>query len=464
MTTCTSRAAWVNLLRRLHFYIGLFVGPFIFIAALSGTLYVATPQLENALYHDALYGTVTGEHQPLAEQIAVAERVTGGTLRLHAVRPGLINGETTRVMFADPQLGVSENRAIFIDPVTLAVKGDMTVYGTSGILPLRQTIDYLHRSLLLGDVGRLYSELAASWMWIAALGGIALWWFTRPKRRINNRVQNSRRLHVSLGWVLLAGMLLFSATGLTWSQWAGGNVDKMRAALGWMTPQVNTQLHGAAQPADPHAEHHAHHEHHEGMTMPMAEGDADSVQYDEVLQVARQTGINASRLEIRPPRSADQAWTVTEIDRAWPTQVDAVAIDGHTMTAIDQTRFADFPLMAKLTRWGVDFHMGVLFGLPNQLVLILFGGALCVSIVVGYRLWWIRRPAQGSVSPVQTLVQSWLALGRGGRVITLILALLIGLALPVLGISLLLFIAVDIVRWRRASAAPLQPEQESGRL
>lgn len=46
----------------------------------------------------------------------------------------------------------------------------MTVYGTSGILPLRQWIDYAHRSLLLGDSGRLYSELAASRMWVAALG------------------------------------------------------------------------------------------------------------------------------------------------------------------------------------------------------------------------------------------------------------------------------------------------------
>lgn len=88
----------------------------------------------------------------------------------------------------------------------------MTVYGTSGILPLRQWIDYAHKSLLLGDSGRLYSELAASWMWVAALGGIVLWAMTRPRRRINNRMQNSRRLHVSLGWGLLAGMLLFSAT------------------------------------------------------------------------------------------------------------------------------------------------------------------------------------------------------------------------------------------------------------
>ncbi len=111
MTTCTSRAAWLNLLRRLHFYIGLFIGPFIFVAALTGTLYVATPQLENWLYHDALHG--------LAEDSAAAQRPDcggrrsdQGNLRLLAVRPAPALGETTRIMFADPGLGESESRAI----------------------------------------------------------------------------------------------------------------------------------------------------------------------------------------------------------------------------------------------------------------------------------------------------------------------------------------------------------------
>ncbi|MGP3592966.1 PepSY-associated TM helix domain-containing protein [Vagococcus sp. WN89Y] len=439
MTTCTPRAAWLNLLRRLHFSIGLFVGPFIFIAALSGTLYVATPQLENALYHDALYGVSDGARQPLAQQIAVAQQATGGQLCIHAIRPGLTDNETTRVMFADPALGVSENRALFIDPRTLQVKGDMTVYGTSGILPLRQWIDYFHRSLLLGDIGRLYSELAASWMWVAVLGGIALWFYTRPKRRIHNQTQNTRRLHAALGWSLLAGMLLFSATGLTWSQWAGGNVDRLRTAFGWMTPQVNTQLHGTAPAADPHAEHHIHHEYMPEMTTVPAD-------YDEVLQSAQRAGISAVKLEIRPPRSQDKAWTVTEIDRRWPTQVDAVAIDASTMTVVDRTRFSDFPLMAKLTRWGVDFHMGVLFGVVNQLLLIAFGVALCVMIILGYRLWWLRRPAVNSFS---TLMKCWLSLPFSGRAITLLAALLLGLALPVMGGSLLLFVLVDTLRWKR---------------
>ena len=450
MTTCTPRAAWGNLLRRLHFYVGLFVGPFIFFAAMTGTLYVATPQLENALYRHALHTNSVGELQPLAEQIAVAEKTVGSDLRLHAVRPGLAEGETTRVMFADPSLGPSEHRAIFVDPISLAVLGDMTVYGTSGILPLRQTIDYLHTSLMLGDVGRLYSELAASWMWVAALGGIALWFYTRPKRRINNSFQNRRRVHVALGWTLLGGMLLFSATGLTWSQWAGGNVDKLRAEMNWLTPQVNTMLSGTPMVMDEHAEHRGH---HGGMIVP--EMAMDLTQFDGVLSAAQKAGIDANKLEIRPASTSDRAWTVTEIDRRWPTQVDAVAVDPNTMQVMDRTRFENFPLMAKLTRWGVDFHMGILFGLVNQLLLVAFGLALCVLIIWGYRMWWMRRPARSAANPVQTLCQSWLALSFWGRVVTIVVSALLGLALPVMGVSLVLFIFVDWLRWRAASGVSL---------
>lgn len=74
MTTCTPRAAWGNLLRRLHFYIGLFVGPFIFFAALTGTLYVATPQLENALYHYALHTDAVGERSLLLNKLPWQKR------------------------------------------------------------------------------------------------------------------------------------------------------------------------------------------------------------------------------------------------------------------------------------------------------------------------------------------------------------------------------------------------------
>lgn len=116
--------------------------------------------------------------------------------------------------------------------------------------------------------------------------------------------------------------------------------------------------------------------------------------FDTVLAKAHAEGIDAARVEIRPSSAPDKAWTVTEIDRRWPTQVDAVAIDAATLAVVDKVVFAQYPLAAKLTRWGIDAHMGVLFGLANQLVLIVFATGLVVLVVMGYLMWWRRRPTR----------------------------------------------------------------------
>ena len=42
-------------------------------------------------------------------------------------------------------------------------------------MPLRAWFDELHRTLHLGAIGRNYSELAASWLWVISLGGLVLW-------------------------------------------------------------------------------------------------------------------------------------------------------------------------------------------------------------------------------------------------------------------------------------------------
>ncbi|MFX5510231.1 PepSY-associated TM helix domain-containing protein, partial [Acinetobacter baumannii] len=87
----------------------------------------------------------------------------------------------------------------------------------------------------------------------------------------------------------------------------------------------------------------------------------DPARFDMVQQIARAGGIDSAEIEIRPPRAAQQAWVVREVDRSWPTQVDTVAIDADRMAITSRADFADFPLIAKLIRWGVDAHMGVLF-------------------------------------------------------------------------------------------------------
>ncbi|SQI43314.1 Uncharacterized iron-regulated membrane protein [Leminorella richardii] len=457
MTHTQPPSALLDLIRRLHFYIGLFVAPFIFIAALTGTLYVLTPQLESWIYAEALEVEPQGEANPLSDQIASAREYAGQSARIYAVRPAPEATDTTRVQFTAPTLGESESRAIFIDPYTLAVKGDMAVYGTSGILPLRTAIDRLHRDLLLGSVGRNYSELAASWLWIAALGGLLLWWTSRPRRKVRQvkgASAKTRHRHVVTGITLSLGLLFFSATGLTWSQWAGSNIDSLRMQLGWLTPQVNVTLAKMPQTA-PHAEH-AHH----SMTGNSAtkEGNAPDADWDSVLASARSAGLGAAKLEVRQPKNDRSAWTVTEIDRSWPTRVDAVSIHPDGFTLVDRVKFKDFPLIAKLTRWGVDAHMGVLFGLANQLLLAAFGTGLCALIVFGYRMWWLRRPRMQDSAPSRTLLSAWWRLPRYQKVLSPIAAAALGYALPAMGISLLAFLLVDLARWK------MRDEQTSSSL
>ena len=437
-------ASLTAFLLRLHFYIGLFIGPFILVATLSGVLYVLTPQLESQLYAEQLFTDSIGPTRPLAEQIAVARASLNGDATLTAVRPAPAPGSNSRVLFSQPELNDGESLAVFVDPVSLEIKGQLVSYGSSGILPLRIALDYLHRHLMLGEAGRLYSELAASWLWIAALSGVLLWWRSRranrgPRRRL-------RRWHSLIGLWIMAGLLFFSATGLTWSKWAGGNIDTLRSRLNWVTPSVSLQLTGPAVAVDEHAGHHGHPAQPAPMPIPI-----NPALFDPVLTTARAAGIDAGLLEIRPAQQTGTAWLVREVDRSWPTQVDSVAVDPQQMRVTSRADFAQFPLVAKLIRWGIDAHMGVLFGLANQLLLAAFGLGLLVMILLGYRMWWRRRPAPGAL----LLSQAWRRLNPASRIVTLVLALTLGLSLPVMGASLLVFLLVDTLRYRLAASTRL---------
>ena len=184
-------------LLRLHFYAGVFVGPFLLVAALSGGLYAIAPTMEQFVYRSYLHTNSTGDALAVSDQVRAAE-AQRPDLTVTAVRPAVEPGETTRVMFDDPTLGDSERHAVFIDPVTATSRGELTVYGSSGALPLRTWIDQLHRSLHLGEPGRIYSELAASWLWLIAVAGVLLWW-NRFRRRSERDGAKSRLLTIDPG-------------------------------------------------------------------------------------------------------------------------------------------------------------------------------------------------------------------------------------------------------------------------
>ncbi|GAB4588295.1 PepSY-associated TM helix domain-containing protein [Nocardia sp. IFM 10818] len=447
--------AFQALMLRLHFYAGVFVAPFILIAAVTGALYAVSPTLENIVDRGLLHTDSTGAARPLSEQIAAATALRPD-LPLNAVAPGQNPGDTTRVIFSDSSLGESERRAVFVDPVTAQPVGESVVYGSSGQLPARTWIDKLHRDLHLGDIGRYYSEFAASWLWVIALAGLVLWfrrvrarrekrsagWLLRPDRsRPRARTLN---WHAVVGVWILPVILLLSATGMTWSKYAGENVAELRKAMSWTTPSVSAKLPGATGPAPATGEHAGH----GGAAAPAAAPDAANagVRVDTVYAVARANGLEGP-LEITIPAKDGVAFVAKELRRPYVYTQDAIAVNGQTGVVTDILRFSDWPLMAKATNLGIGLHMGVTFGLINQLVLLAVMIGLITVIVRGYLMWWRRRPTKdagritvGGKAPRRALAQTPLYL-----IVPLALAaVVVGWFAPMIGIPLSVFLIVDI--------------------
>jgi uncharacterized iron-regulated membrane protein len=453
-----------QLLLRLHFLAGLFVGPFILVAALSGAAYALGPTVERVVYADVLTAPSTADPLPLADQVRAAQAyvdVHHPEDTLTAVRPAPQPGATTRVLYAEDGLLESQSRAVFIDPGTTEVRGDELVYGTSGSLPYRTWLSTFHRSLMLGDVGRLYSETAASWLGVVALAGLGLWVVRFRSSRTRKdllrpapRTTGYRRTfswHASTGVWLLLGAVFLSATGITWSQFGGANVSALRSAWGWSTPTLDRTLGGGGAATGGGGEHAGH---HGGAGAPAgASATVRPEQFDTVLAAAQRVNVDTGEVEITPPTTGDQAWSVAEIKRSWPTRVDSVAIDPRDMTTVSRTDFASYSIPAKAARWGIDTHSGTMWGLPNQVLLFVTALGIAAMVVIGYAMWWQRRPTGARVGRAP----AGGALARApwwGTTAVVAVALGLSVLLPALGVTLLAFVVVDalIVTFRRPAA------------
>ncbi|GGW31255.1 hypothetical protein GCM10010381_14790 [Streptomyces xantholiticus] len=256
-----------------------------------------------------------------------------------------------------------------------------------------------------------------------------------PERGAKGR-RRTLSLHGSVGLWAVTGLVLLSATGLTWSRYAGENIGALQDQLGGATPALSAALEAGGGGDGGHEGHGSGHG---------AAHQGPDVGIDEAVAPARASGIEG-RIAVTLPADG-KGYIVKETDTQYPVHLDSVALDPGDGRVIDELRFDDYPLLAKLTRFGIDGHMGVLFGLPNQLALAALMVALILLVVWGYRMWWLRRPTKerrlGAGRPVPR--GTWRKLP-----VTVLLPLaaataLVGWLVPLLGISLLVFLAFDIV-------------------
>ncbi|HVW43968.1 MAG TPA: PepSY domain-containing protein [Amycolatopsis sp.] len=408
--------------RRVHFLAGIVVAPFLTVLCLTGLVYVFSPQVHDSLYRSALHVSRIGTAQrPLSQQVQAAL-----TAHPEAVLKSVITApapdRTTRVVLSVP--GATTDRTVFVDPYTGYLDGELST--VENRLPANTWLRQLHSNLQLGEPGRLYAELAASWLPLIVLGGLALWLArTRRKRRLREVLlpvtegkkgwQRLRAVHGAAGLWLTAGLLVAAVTGLAMSQFAGGRADSALDPIHLRAPVL------AAKP------------------VPVPAGVAP-IGIDQVVAVAKSAGLSRE-LSVVAPAGPGAPFTVTEITEGLPIHRAAVAIDPYTAAVTERLGWGDYSLAAKLSALGTEFHTGSLFGLANQILLAVIALATLVLLALGYRMWWIHNPYRGRWATLPRPL--WRQLSHPAGIVVLLAVAALAWVLPVFGASLLVFLAVD---------------------
>ena len=445
------RAVW-----RWHFYAGLYVIPFFIMLALSGMAMLWLAFVDG---RDGEHTAVVAQEAPLAisaQAEAALNAFPDGTLAQYIAPRRDDLAAIFRVDTAEgPMMAV-------INPYTAELLESF---------PRRSgwydTMDNLHGTLLLGVTGDRMIEIAASLGIVLLVTGLYLWW-PRNGQGLRALVPSWGRggrsgwksLHGSVATWISVVLLFFLISGLSWAgvwgekmvqAWSSFPEGKYSGvpisdvthaeALNGGTKEVPWALEQTLMPAsDPHANHGANAAATTGGEAEAGTGAGPLPDIDRVNAFARSAGFDG-RYQLNLPKGETGVWTLSRdsmsTDSVNPTSDRILHLDRYSGEVLADVRYADYSLMGKAMAVGIALHMGTL-GLWSVLANTLFCLAVLFVCVSGVVMWWKRRPAglRGlAAPPPPPALPHW-----PGAVA---IALVLGLAFPMAGITLAAVLLVD---------------------
>jgi uncharacterized iron-regulated membrane protein len=445
----STRTGVYSAIWRWHFYAGLLTLPILVLLAVTGGLYLFKDEITNVVYA-RLVEVEPGPAAPLPASriVAAATAAVGG--RATAYLPPVASGRSARVYV---ESGSGAARDVFVDPNSGVVLGDLS-RGDYGNLPLMHFVRYLHSLELVGWPGNRLIEIVAGWTLILVVTGVYLWWprgqsggVLRVRRAAGPRAF-WRDLHAVTG--IIAGSVVFflALTGMPWSGFWGEHFKDAVNAGGLGYPdgywfpvaESSVPLSDIVTPA-PWALTNAP----VPESMPPAGADTQAIGVDRAVATLTALGMSPGYTLAFPTGPAGVYSASVVPDRIAGARV--IHLDQYSGAALFDARYADLGAVARLVELGTSLHTGQQLGRANQFVMLAACLAILVMCVAAASMWWKRRP-QGSLG-APPLPENW----RTPRTILLI-AIGFGVLLPLVGLSLLVALVVDVTVMRRLAARP----------
>jgi uncharacterized iron-regulated membrane protein len=437
----TTDARRRSLFLRIHFWAALIATPFALVAALTGIVYIFTPQIEAALYGHLDHVAARGPMRALDEVVAAANAAAPAGMRLQSVQPPAASNDSVKLLYA-PAEAVSEHAGhagmaapkrprfgppgdgvvVHVDPYSLSVLGTLAVKDRFNAWAKR-----LHSRLLQGSGWRWMIELAASWLMVMLVTGVALWWPRAGQRGLPQAGARGRKAwrqwHSFLGVALGLISAVILTTGLTWSEQAGKQIRVLRDLSG----------QGPA-PAPGHL-----------MSAP-AQG-VPALGWQGAWDAARREA-PAVAMQLTAPTMPHGVWRATAIDRSLPLRRFDLALDAFSGARLYYAGWDGDTAFGKATNVGIPFHRGE-FGWWNQALLLVFGLGIVFSIVSGWVMFFKRRKRGVAWLP-PLLPGAW----RAASPVAWLTALGMCALMPLLAASAALPVVVELVLARGGRRMP----------
>ncbi|MBV4539333.1 PepSY-associated TM helix domain-containing protein [Pseudomonas urmiensis] len=444
------RISFYNLAWRWHFYAGLFVAPFMILLAITGIIYLFKPQLDPLMYRELMV-VEAGHHRQDADTLLSQVHQAYPQGHVAQYLPPL-NAERS-AQFVVHDGGRELN--VFVDPYSAKVLGEQDAKQN-----LQAVARALHGELMVGTVGDRLVELAAGWGIVLVVSGLYLWWprgrnsagVLWPRLSARGRVL-WRDLHAVSGFWGSALLLLMLLSGMTWTGlWGKQYADlwnRFPAAMWNDVPtsdqqaRVLNQAHRQTVPwamentpmpqSGAHAEHAGHH-------MMSSAPAAPQVSLQQVEDIATHRQVEPG-YSITLPTTADGVFTLA-VFADDPRNDATLHVDQYTGKVLADVRWQDYSPVARATELGVMLHEGKMFGALNQIIILLVCLMILLGSVSGLVMWWKRRPTGGlGVPPLRHDLPRW----KTATVVMLVL----GVAFPLVGVSMLVMWMVDSLVVRR---------------
>lgn len=419
---------------RWHFYAGLFCAPFVVWLSVTGSIYLFKPQIEAWIDRDYDNLSVTQATSPAAQVNAALAAVPGSNLHYYELPQ--TSQSAVRVIVGKDD---AEFR-VYIHPQTLdvlnMVKEDER---------MMEIVFLLHGELLLGDRGSLLVELAASWAIVMILTGIYLWYPRGKESRLAGvwypRLNKGNRtfwrdIHAVTGvWVSFFALFLL-LSGLPWAKNWGDYLKKVRQLTGTTNAQQNWTNSSSEENAERRsldaqiATANSHEGHHDGMSD--ATTGVENSSYAAIDNaVATVTPLQlAYPVLISPPKKTGGPWTAKSDAQNRTLRVN-LEIDPQTQSVLGRQNFNQRHWIDQVVGVGIATHEGQLFGWLNQLIGLLTAAGLILLSFSAVTLWWKRRPNGVLGAPLSPKESRF-------SLLLLLLIFLLGISLPLMGISVVI--------------------------